>query len=52
VLQSLPSKAVVEFLEFLEDMVLFHASKRLVLDIAIDIGRRHIRMMTTSEVDL
>ena len=51
-LQSLSPKAVVEFLEFLEDMVLFHASKRLVLDIPIYIGGGHIRVMTTSEIYL
>lgn len=43
-------KSAVKLLEFIQDFKVLHASERLILNITIDVGRRHVRVMVSAHI--
>ena len=47
VLKSLATMCIVELDELIHHLIVFHVSQRLVFHVAIDVSRRHVRVVTT-----
>ena len=50
--EGFTAHGVLEFDELLKDLVILKVSQRLVFDVAIDIGGRHVWVMATLQIDL